>query len=99
MIIDSRYKVLEQLGTGIWATVYKVVDSRTGNLCTLKLFQHLDAHTLYEKFSAEEMHHITRLEHPNLVPVITFGNMGKHIYSVSQYYKGKSLQNFKFKIN
>ena len=99
MIIDSRYKVLEQLGTGIWATVYKVVDSRTGSLCTLKLFQHLDAHTLYEKFSAEEMHHITRLEHPNLVPVITFGNMGKHIYSVSQYYKGKSLQNFKFKIN
>lgn len=99
MIIDSRYKVLEQLGVGVWATVYKVVDSRTGNLCTLKLFQHLDAQTLYEKFSAEEMHHITRLEHPNLVPVITFGNMGKHIYCVSEYYNGKSLQNFKFKLN
>ena len=99
MIIDSRYKVLEQLGTGVWATVYKVVDSRTGNLRTLKLFQHLDAHTLYEKFTAEDMHHITSLEHPNLVPVITFGNMGKHIYCVSDYYDGKNLHNYKFKLN
>jgi serine/threonine protein kinase len=39
MIIDSRYKVLKELGAGIWATVYKVKDLRTNKTFALKLFQ------------------------------------------------------------
>jgi len=99
MIIDSRYKVVEQIGSGIWANVYKVIDQRTGRLNTLKIYMHLDAKTLYEKFSAYDMYQITLLNHPHLVPVLTFGHVGKQIYSVYEYYKGQNLQNFRLKMN
>ncbi|MCD4796194.1 MAG: protein kinase [Candidatus Cloacimonetes bacterium] len=97
MIIDSRYKVLKNLGAGMWATVYKVKDLRTNKTYALKLFQMLDAESLYEKFTAEDMHHITKLQHPNLIHVSDFGNFGKHIYCLSEYFEGKTLSNFRFK--
>ena len=97
MIIDSRYKVLRKLGAGLWATVYKVQDVRTDEIYALKLFQMLDSNSLYEKFSAENMHHITKLQHSNLIHVSNFGNFGKHIYYLSEYFEGKTLSAFKFK--
>ncbi len=97
MIIDSRYEVIERMGTGLWATVYKVQDIRTGNIYALKLFHKLDSESFYERFSAEDMHHITKLEHPNLLQVVNFGNMGKHIYYLSEFCGGRSLSTFKFK--
>ncbi len=97
MIIDSRYKVIKELGSGLWANVFKVRDTRTKKIFALKLFQKLDAKSLYEKFSAEDMHHITKIQHPNLVHVSDFGNFGKHIYYLSEFYQGKTLRNYKFR--
>ncbi|MCD4828471.1 MAG: tetratricopeptide repeat protein [Candidatus Cloacimonetes bacterium] len=97
MIIDSRYDVLERLGTGLWATVYKVRDSRTGKIYALKLFHKIESERFYEKFSAEDMLHITQIKHPNLLSVQNFGNMGKHIYYISDYYEGKTLSSYRFK--
>jgi len=97
MIIDSRYEVIKELGSGIWANVFKVRDIRTKKIFALKLFQKLDTKSLYEKFSAEDMHHITKIQHPNLIHVSDYGNFGKHIYYVSEYYEGKTLRNFKFR--
>ncbi len=97
MIIDSRYKVLNKLGTGLLATVFKVKDIRTGNIYALKLFTNIDSKSLYEKFSAEKMHHITKIQHPNLFHVIDFGNGGKHIYYISEFCDGKSLNQFRFR--
>ena len=97
MIIDSRYKVEKKLGAGVWATVYKVVDLRTQKKYVLKLFQMLDADSLYEKFSAENMHHITKLHHPNLIQVNDFGSYENHIYYLCEYYEGKTLSSFKYR--
>ncbi len=97
MIISSRYQVLEELGSGLWGTVYKVQDIRTQEIYALKLFHKLAARDLYEKFSAENMHHITKIHHLNLVHVLDFGNFGQHIYYLSEYFKGKTLKNFIFK--
>ncbi len=97
MIIDHRYEVLESLGSGAWSNVYKVQDKRSGFIYTLKLFQYLSSAELYEKFSAEEMHHITKIEHPNLGHIMDFGHVGDHIYSLSEYYDGTSLRNFRYR--
>ncbi|MFC1888027.1 tetratricopeptide repeat protein, partial [Candidatus Cloacimonadota bacterium] len=97
-IIDSRYKVIEELGSGLWGVVYKVRDIRTGKISALKLFKHLDTKSLYERFSAEQMHHITKIKHSNLVPVLDFGNFGKHVYYLRDYAKGNTLSAFKFNI-
>lgn len=97
MIIDSRYEVLEELGSGLWATVYKVKDIRTEAIYALKLFQKIDTLELYDKFSAENMHHITKITHPNLIHVSNFGNYNGHIYYISEYLNGQSLQTFRFR--
>ena len=96
MIIDSRYEVINKVGSGLWSTVYKVKDIRTDKIYALKLFEELDSVSLYEKFSAEDMHHITKLTHPNLLHVSDFGHFGKHVYYISDFYKGKTLNQFKF---
>jgi len=96
MYIDHRYKVLESLGTGSWANVFKVMDIRSEEIYTLKLFQYLSSAKLYSHFSAAEMHHITRIEHPNLSHVVDFGHVGDHIYYISEYFEGKTLNNFRF---
>jgi signal transduction histidine kinase/tetratricopeptide (TPR) repeat protein/tRNA A-37 threonylcarbamoyl transferase component Bud32 len=98
MIIDSRYKVIEELGSGLWGIVYKVRDIRTEKISALKLFKHLDTKSLYERFSAEQMHHITKIKHANLVPVLDFGNFGKHVYYLREYAEGSTLTDFKFNI-
>ena len=97
MIIDSRYKVIEELLVGLWATLYKVKDIRTNKIYSLRLFHTLDAKSLYEKFSAENMHHITKIQHLNLLHVLDFGNFGEHIYYISENFEGKTLIDFKFK--
>jgi len=53
MYIDHRYEVLESLGSGTWAKVFKVKDIRSGHFYTLKLFQYLSSEDLYARFSAE----------------------------------------------
>lgn len=96
MFIDHLYEVLEHLGTGAWANVYKVRDIRSGKLYSLKLFQYVSSDDLYSRFSAEEMHHITRLEHPNLSHTVDFGHVADHIYYISEYFEGKPLTGVKF---
>ena len=96
MYIDHRYEVLESLGSGSWANVYKVRDIRTNKLYSLKLFQYLSSEELYRYFSAEDMHHITKIEHPNLAHVVDFGHVGDHVYFITDYFEGKTLANFRF---
>jgi signal transduction histidine kinase/serine/threonine protein kinase len=96
MFIDHRYEVLESLGSGTWANVYKVRDIRSDKLFSLKLFQFLSSEELYRYFSAEDMHHITKIEHPNLSHVVDFGHVGDHVYFISEYFEGKTLAHFKF---
>lgn len=99
MYIDHRYEVIESLGSGSWANVYKVRDIREDKIYSLKLFQYLSSEELYKHFSAEDMHHITQINHPNLAHVVDFGHVGDHIYFISEYFEGRTLANFKFSKN
>lgn len=99
MIIDSHYEVIEKLGEGLWATVYNVKDLRTDDKYTLKIYQNIDPKSLYERFTAEKMHHITKIQHENLIRVIDFGNFEGSIYQLSEYYNGRTLNEFKFNVS
>jgi len=99
MFIDHRYEVIESLGTGAWANVYRVRDIRTDQEYSLKLFQFLGSDELYDRFTAEDMHHITQIEHPNLNHVVDFGHIGDHIYYISDYFDGSTLSFFRYSKN
>ncbi len=94
MILDSRYEVIEELGSGLWATVYKVRDLRTDKIYALKYFNHLDAKEFYKKLPANNMHHLTQINHPNLINIVDFGNIGNNVYALSEYYDGHPLNRF-----
>lgn len=96
MFIDHRYEVLEVLGTGAWAQVYKVKDIRSDKLYTLKLFQYLSSEDFFANFNPELMHRVTQIEHPNLIHVVDFGHVSDHIYFISEYFEGSTLANFRF---
>lgn len=97
MIIDSRYEVITRLGSGLWSAVYQVQDMRTNKILVLKYFENINTDKFYENFTAEDMHHVTKIIHPNLVRVYDFGVWKKHIYVISEFYSGKTLNHFYFK--
>lgn len=94
MIIDSQYKVIEKFGEDAWAFTYKVKDIRSEKIYALKLFKKIGPRELYKKFHAKDMHHITKMHHPNLVDVETFGNEGNSIYYLNEYFPGIPLTEF-----
>jgi serine/threonine protein kinase len=92
----GRYKILEQLGQGGMATVYKAFDTRLEREVALKVIRR-------EVFSANEMDMLLtrfereakslgRLSHPNIVPVIDYGEFEGAPYLVMTYLPGGTLK-------
>jgi signal transduction histidine kinase/tetratricopeptide (TPR) repeat protein len=96
MIIDSRYKVQEEMGRGPWSVVYRVKDVREEGEYALKLFDGVSSSELLESFPPERMHHIMKIRHNNLVSIHDFGNFNQHIYYVSEFYNKATLAKFTF---
>ena len=70
----GRYHILEQLGEGGMATVYKAFDTRLERPVALKVILPMREHT--EKFLRRferEAKGLARLSHPNIVKVLDYG--------------------------
>ena len=94
--IDDRYRVLEILGHGGMATVYKALDTRLEREVAIKVLRR-------EIFSPEELEplrirfereakSLARLSHPNIVPVIDYGEFEGAPYLVMIYVPGGTLK-------
>ncbi len=92
----GRYTVLEQLGKGGMATVYKAYDTRLERDVALKIIRK-------EAFSAEvvdrilqrferEAKALSRLAHANIVPIIDYGDEDGVPYLVMPYIAGGTLK-------
>jgi len=70
----SHYKILDRLGRGGMAMVYKAQDTRTHQIVALKvLHDHYSTHTeVIQRFN-READIFYRLKHPNIVPIIDHG--------------------------
>jgi serine/threonine protein kinase len=92
----GRYHILEQLGEGGMATVYKAYDSRLERDVAVKIIrrgafpeEHLD-HIL--KRFEREAKALARLTHPNIVGVIDYGDHENAPYLVMPYLPGGTLK-------
>ena len=92
----GRYKILEPLGEGGMATVYKAYDTRLEREVALKVIRR-------EVFSSNEMEMLLKrfereakstagLSHPNIVPVIDYGEFEGAPYLVMVYLPGGTLK-------
>jgi serine/threonine protein kinase len=94
----GRYHILEQLGEGGMATVYKAYDTRLERDVAVKIIRK-------SAFSAEvlermlkrferEAKALARLTHPNIVGVMDYGEYEGSPYLVMPYFPGGTLKQY-----
>lgn len=87
------YQLLEQVGAGGMATVYRAVDSRSGAERALKVLSSTigDDEQFVRRFRREGKL-LARLKHPHIIPVLDYGETGKTFYLVMPFIQGETLQ-------
>lgn len=92
-IVDGRYQVLEQVGAGGMARIFKVRHLSLGREFALKLMHASTRPTQrYRAHLLREAHVVSQMEHPNVVQVTDFGE--DHLFGVfivMEYLKGETL--------
>ncbi len=88
----DRYKIIEELGRGGMATVYKAQDPLFERVVAIKIMPREFSHD--KEFRARfirEARTIAALEHPAIVPVYDYGEAYDQPYLVMRYMPGQSL--------
>jgi len=90
-ILIGKYKILEILGKGGMGTVYRAHDTNLDRPVALKVLTgHADDDHAVARF-IREARTAARLQHPNIVAVYDFGEVGKIHFIATELIEGKSL--------
>jgi two-component system nitrate/nitrite response regulator NarL len=92
-VLDQRYELLEHLGSGAMASVWRAHDRRLDREVAVKMLSEQLASDLSfrQRFEREAIH-VASLKHPNIVTVYDAGNEGDTYYIVMELVEGESLQ-------
>ncbi len=87
------YRVIDQLGAGGMASVYKAYHARLDRYVSLKVMHQsfLEDPTFRARFEREAQI-VARLSHPNIVPVYDFSDHEGQPYLVLKYIEGQTLK-------
>jgi len=87
------YQLVEQVGAGGMAAVYRAIDSRSGAERALKVLSPTigDDEQFVRRFRREGKL-LARLKHPNIISVLDYGETGKSFYLVMPFIQGETLQ-------
>ena len=99
-LLDDRYEILEIIGTGGMAVVYKARDHRLNRLVAVKILK--DEFARDEEFRRRfraEGEAVAMLSHPNIVQVIDFTHDTAYAYLVMEYVDGMSLAEFLHRVD
>lgn len=93
IILNKRYKLLERVGAGGMALVYKARDLALGRVVAIKVLQESLAsdEEFLSRFRAEA-HRAANLAHPNIVTIHDIGQDGRLHYIVMEYVEGRTLK-------
>ena len=87
------YQIIEQIGSGGMATVYKAHHARLDRDVAIKMMH--DSLTQEPNFLSRferEAKIIARLEHPNIIPVYDFDEYESQPYLVMKFAQGRTLE-------
>ncbi len=88
--IRNRYEVIEHLGDGSTATVYKAIDTRLGRDVALKVLLPQVRDATRKRFF-HEASAVAQLNHPNIMSIYDSDEDDDHYFLVVEYVAGKSL--------
>jgi len=88
----DHYRLIEQVGQGGMATVYRAQDIRTLNEIALKVLSPtISGDKRFVRRFRREAGLVVRLKHPNIVPVLDYGEANGMVYLVMPYIQGSTL--------
>src|SRR5713101_7937957 len=98
-LLQSRYRLLTQVGVGGFGVVYKAIDTQSadravavkqinlGGLTPQKMIEATDAFN-------REVKHLTPLKHPNLPRIYDHFTDPDHWYLVMEFIEGETLEHY-----
>lgn len=87
------YQLVEQVGAGGMAAVYRAVDSRSGVERAVKVLSpSIGNDEQFVRRFRREGKLLARLKHRNIIPVLDYGETGKMFYLVMPFIQGETLQ-------
>ncbi|MCA9969181.1 MAG: serine/threonine protein kinase, partial [Anaerolineales bacterium] len=95
MPADSRYELLEEVGRGGFATVYKARDTRLNREVALKVLHEgwSDDPDFVRRFQ-QEAETAANFNHPNIVGVYDVGELGRRPFIAMEYVPGADLESW-----
>ncbi len=91
--VFPHFEILELLGQGGMGAVYKAVHKKLDRLVALKVLpRELAADPSFEERFLREARALASLQHPNLIAVHDFGEVGGLFYLVLEYVDGPNLR-------
>jgi len=90
--LDAEYEILEELGRGGMAIVFKAKEKQLDREVAIKVlpFSLAFDKEFVERFQ-REARTSAKLEHPNIIPIYRVGKSGRIIYFVMKFLRGKPL--------
>jgi serine/threonine-protein kinase len=91
--LNGRYQLLDLVGRGGMATVYRAQDMALGRIVAVKVLH--DTYSSDQAFLArfqQEAHAAANLTHPNIVTVHDIGQDGSRHYIVMEHVQGSTLK-------
>ncbi len=91
-ILDGRYEIIEMLGQGGMARVYRAIDHRLPKEVAIKILLDkllVDNESL-RRFQAEALA-VSKLSHPNVISISDFGGFEGRPYYVMELIQGRTL--------
>ena len=90
--LGNRYRLLRELGTGGMATVYLAEDTERGERVAVKVLRRELTAILGTTRFHREIEILSRLQHPNIVPVLDSRQAGTRLYYVMPFVPGDSVR-------
>jgi serine/threonine protein kinase len=88
----EHYLIKSQIGQGGMATVYRAVDERSGAQVAVKILSPtISGDRRFIKRFRREAQLVTQLKHPNIVPVLAYGESEGFVFTVMPFIEGETL--------
>ncbi len=92
-ILAERYRLVEQIGVGGMAIVYRAIDQRTGHNVAVKVLRpEFNQDAEFVSRFQREAEAASKMTHHNIVNLLDVGMDGDNRYLVMEYVQGKTLK-------
>ena len=91
--LNNRYEVLELIGEGATAAVYRGLDNRLERIVAIKVLLPYVDNTTRKRFQREALS-AAQLNHANIMAIYDVGEEGDRPYLIVEYIEGRPLYSF-----